>query len=542
MLGLAHRGYRLADSEPAHRPRAAGGGLHVDADRRAARRRRTPRTSATTSRRLEHRSRRGARGGRVPRRVRRRAVLPVGRLLRDPPAVLRADLGTRRALSLPPAHLPDTPETRRDMARFVASARALDAGRRHRARGGRGRGHARDPHHRPRARVPRREGDADRPRDRRDADPARPGRLRGRPRVRRARLPARPVPDDLRAGRDRDARWCARPLAAHSGERTRRGVCGDDVPRRVRAAARGAHEAVQVHPSLRHGPDPCSRTSTTARARTTCSPHGLAERAVAAEELYDLVLDLGRPSTSPATRRTRRRWPRCASGSSAGWRRPATRCSHGRVEPPPGAELNLPEPALARGTDGGGAMTGLVIQTQADAPAGLLAAGRRGEESRSNRAGRPGRAGPSRATTRSRSRSAPARRRAATGRRGSRARSSGCAPPTPRACRCSASASARRRWPRRWAARCTGSRSPRSAGSGSRRSDADRLPEGPWMAWHEDGFTLPPLAYELARNAFGVQAFCHCRHLAVQFHPEVTAAIVADWARGRPRRPASARA
>ena len=60
--------------------------------------------------------------------------------------------------------------------------------------------------------------------------------------------------------------------------------------------------------------------------------------------------------------------------------------------------------------------------------------------------------------------------------------------------------------------------------------DVDRLPPGPWLAWHEDGFTLPPLAYELASNAFGVQAFCHCRHLAVQFHPEVTPAIVADWA------------
>jgi hypothetical protein len=29
-----------------------------------------------------------------------------------------------------------------------------------------------------------------------------------------------------------------------------------------------------------------------------------------------------------------------------------------------------------------------------------------------------------------------------------------------------------------------------------------------------------------------VQAFCHCRHLAVQFHPEVDARIVADWAAG----------
>jgi GMP synthase (glutamine-hydrolysing) len=59
--------------------------------------------------------------------------------------------------------------------------------------------------------------------------------------------------------------------------------------------------------------------------------------------------------------------------------------------------------------------------------------------------------------------------------------------------------------------------------------DPDRLPTGPWLAWHEDGFTLPPLAYELASNEFGVQAFCHCRHLAVQFHPEVTRAIVDDW-------------
>jgi GMP synthase-like glutamine amidotransferase len=61
-------------------------------------------------------------------------------------------------------------------------------------------------------------------------------------------------------------------------------------------------------------------------------------------------------------------------------------------------------------------------------------------------------------------------------------------------------------------------------------NDAERVPPGPWMAWHEDAFTLPPLAYELARNDFGVQAYCHCRHLAVQFHPEVTPEIVEDWA------------
>ena len=65
---------------------------------------------------------------------------------------------------------------------------------------------------------------------------------------------------------------------------------------------------------------------------------------------------------------------------------------------------------------------------------------------------------------------------------------------------------------------------------GVETADPENVPPGPWLAWHEDGIALPPLAYELASNAFGVQAFCHCRHLAVQFHPEVTPAIVAAWA------------
>jgi GMP synthase-like glutamine amidotransferase len=58
--------------------------------------------------------------------------------------------------------------------------------------------------------------------------------------------------------------------------------------------------------------------------------------------------------------------------------------------------------------------------------------------------------------------------------------------------------------------------------------DPERVPAGPWPARHADGFELPPLAYELARNAFGVQAFCYRRHLAVQFHPEVAALELAD--------------
>jgi GMP synthase-like glutamine amidotransferase len=61
-------------------------------------------------------------------------------------------------------------------------------------------------------------------------------------------------------------------------------------------------------------------------------------------------------------------------------------------------------------------------------------------------------------------------------------------------------------------------------------NDLERVPSGPWLAWHEDGLRPPPLAYELASNRFGTQAFCLRRHLAVQFHPEATADIVARWA------------
>jgi GMP synthase-like glutamine amidotransferase len=52
---------------------------------------------------------------------------------------------------------------------------------------------------------------------------------------------------------------------------------------------------------------------------------------------------------------------------------------------------------------------------------------------------------------------------------------------------------------------------------------------GEWFTWHEDAFTPPPGATELARNAAGVQAFAVGRSIGVQFHPEVDAAIVEDW-------------
>jgi GMP synthase-like glutamine amidotransferase len=67
-------------------------------------------------------------------------------------------------------------------------------------------------------------------------------------------------------------------------------------------------------------------------------------------------------------------------------------------------------------------------------------------------------------------------------------------------------------------------------------SAPDVVPEGPWLQWHFDCFTLPPGATELARSEVAVQAFTHGPHLGVQFHPESTIEIVRSWAwtdRGR---------
>jgi GMP synthase-like glutamine amidotransferase len=55
------------------------------------------------------------------------------------------------------------------------------------------------------------------------------------------------------------------------------------------------------------------------------------------------------------------------------------------------------------------------------------------------------------------------------------------------------------------------------------------VPPGPWLQWHRDAFTPPPGAELLARSPVSAQAFRAGRHLGVQFHPEVTRAIVADW-------------
>jgi GMP synthase-like glutamine amidotransferase len=61
-------------------------------------------------------------------------------------------------------------------------------------------------------------------------------------------------------------------------------------------------------------------------------------------------------------------------------------------------------------------------------------------------------------------------------------------------------------------------------------SDEEGLvPSGPWFQWHDDRWTLPPGAIEVARNAHASQAFVLGRNLAVQFHPEMTPEILARW-------------
>jgi GMP synthase-like glutamine amidotransferase len=62
------------------------------------------------------------------------------------------------------------------------------------------------------------------------------------------------------------------------------------------------------------------------------------------------------------------------------------------------------------------------------------------------------------------------------------------------------------------------------------RFDAeDEAFAGPFFEWHEDAFTVPPGAEELARSSAGPQAFKLDLSLGVQFHPEVDDRLVAAW-------------
>src|SRR5206468_4243501 len=63
----------------------------------------------------------------------------------------------------------------------------------------------------------------------------------------------------------------------------------------------------------------------------------------------------------------------------------------------------------------------------------------------------------------------------------------------------------------------------------------DGVPAGPWLCWHNDFITAPPGAEVLARSARATHAYRAGAHLGVQFHPEVTPAIVEDWMRAEAR-------
>ena len=57
------------------------------------------------------------------------------------------------------------------------------------------------------------------------------------------------------------------------------------------------------------------------------------------------------------------------------------------------------------------------------------------------------------------------------------------------------------------------------------------IPAGPWFHWPSEPFAVPPGAQALAHSGAGPAAFRHGPHLGLQFHPEVTPALIAGWSR-----------
>ena len=57
----------------------------------------------------------------------------------------------------------------------------------------------------------------------------------------------------------------------------------------------------------------------------------------------------------------------------------------------------------------------------------------------------------------------------------------------------------------------------------------DLVSNGPWFQFHYDRWQLPPGAIEIARNPIASQAFIYGKSLAVQFHPELNAAVLKGW-------------
>lgn len=75
-----------------------------------------------------------------------------------------------------------------------------------------------------------------------------------------------------------------------------------------------------------------------------------------------------------------------------------------------------------------------------------------------------------------------------------------------------------------------------SAPMGSRRLGwtevrpvVDDVPAGPWFQWHSDRIVLPPGADLLAGGPDGPEAFRVGTSIGVQFHPEMSAALLERW-------------
>ncbi len=62
--------------------------------------------------------------------------------------------------------------------------------------------------------------------------------------------------------------------------------------------------------------------------------------------------------------------------------------------------------------------------------------------------------------------------------------------------------------------------------------EAEGIPAGPWMQWHNDRLEAPPGATVLSVDGYGVQAFIIGRNLGLQFHPEVDRAHLDAWLAG----------
>lgn len=60
-------------------------------------------------------------------------------------------------------------------------------------------------------------------------------------------------------------------------------------------------------------------------------------------------------------------------------------------------------------------------------------------------------------------------------------------------------------------------------------NEPELVAPGPWFQFHYDRWTLPPRSVEIARTPLASQAFVLDRTLGLQFHPEVTSAVLDTW-------------